>query len=104
MIMSEIGPRIVLAVAGAALAAGGLVIAANVRGCATWYARRTEESLRRLGRVLRHIPPWKRLLGQSCEQRVAEQAGLARVLGVVVACTGLLLLVAAFIATDVTTS
>ena len=102
--MSDIGARIVLAASGAAMATAGLLVAANFRGCATWYARRSQKSLRWLQDPLRRISPWKRLLERPVEERVAEQAGFARVFAAVFACTGLLLLVAAFVATNITTS
>jgi hypothetical protein len=102
--MADIEPRIVLAIGGAVIAAGGLLLAADFKGFVTWYARRSVQSVRWLESPLRRIPPWRQLLDEPFEKRVAVQAGLARVLGACFACTGLVLLVAAFVATNITTS
>jgi hypothetical protein len=93
-----------MAVVGAGLAAAGLALASDFKGCATWHARQSVRSVRWLEGPLRHMPPWKQLLEAPHEGRVARQAVLARLLGVAFACVGVLLFIAAFVATAITTT
>jgi hypothetical protein len=102
--MSDLEPRIIMAIVGAGLAVGGVALAANFKGSATWHARRSVESVRWLEKLLRNIPPWKQTLSQPLEDRIGRQAALTRILGAAFACAGVLLFIAAFIATNITTS
>lgn len=102
--MADLEPRIIMAIVGSGLAVGGAALAANYKSCATWHARRSLESVRWLEKPLRNIPPWKQTLSQPLEVRVARQAALTRLLGAVFACVGTILFIAAFVATNITTS
>lgn len=102
--MHDLEPRIVMAVVGAAVIAGGLALAVNFKGCAAWHARRSVESVRWLEGPLRNVPPWKSLLSRPVEERIARQAALTRVIGAAFACVGLVLFISALAATNVTTS
>lgn len=84
----------VLLVGIAFLLIGGL-LASNFRGFTTWHARRAIGSVRPAEPLLRRIPPWKSLLGQSLEARVTRQVNLTRVIGLVFMAAGVLLLLAA---------
>jgi hypothetical protein len=93
-----------MAVVGACLAAGGLALALNFKSWATWHARRSVASVRWLEGPLRHVPPWKQLLNVPLEDRVVRQARLTRLIGGAFACAGVVLFIAAFAATKITTS
>jgi hypothetical protein len=102
--MRNLGPRLVMAAVGLALIAGGLALAVNFRDAAAWHARRSIESARWLERPLRHVPPWKELLQQPLDQRIARQLALTRLIGGAFAGFGVLLLITAVVAHNFTTS
>jgi hypothetical protein len=102
--MADLEPRIIMAIVGAGLAVGGLALAANYKGSATWHARRSLDSVRWLEKPLRNIPPWKQTLSQPLQDRLARQAALTRIIGAAFACAGVVLFIAAFLATNITTS
>lgn len=102
--MSDLEPRIVMAIVGVGLAAGGLALATNYKGSATWHARRSLESVRWLEKPLRNIPPWKQALSQPLKDRIDRQTALTRIIGATFGCIGALLFIAAFVATNITTS
>jgi hypothetical protein len=102
--LTDLEVRIIMAVVGAGLAVGGLALAADYKGSATWHARRSVDSVRWLEKPLRNIPPWKRILSEPLQDRVARQAALTRIIGAVFASAGVLLIIAAFLATNITTS
>jgi hypothetical protein len=102
--MSQLEPRLVMALVGLALVAGGLALAANFRGISTWHARSSIKSVGWLEGPLSRVPPWKSALKRPLEQRVAQQVRLTRVIGAVFAVGGVMMLVASVIARDIHTS
>jgi hypothetical protein len=101
-VMADLEPRIIMAIVGAGLTAGGVALAANYKGSAAWHARRSVASVRWLDKPLRNIPPWKQILSEPLEDRIARQAVLTRVIGAAFACTGVLLFIAACVAANIT--
>jgi hypothetical protein len=55
--MNEVAPRLLLALLGLALIAGGSGLAINLRGVSTWHAKKSIESVAWMEAPLRHIPP-----------------------------------------------
>lgn len=93
--MQQLEPRLILALAGMALLLGGLALAVNFRGVTTRWAQRTVESATPwLQGPLGSVPPWRSLRKRSVEQRVAQQVIRMRVLGVLYAGGGVMVLVA----------
>jgi hypothetical protein len=91
----QVEPRLFMVAVGLVLAAGGLALATNFRGCVEWHARKTLELFRPLERPLTRIPPWKSVLSRSQEQRIARQVAMMRVMGAVFAAVGVVLIIAA---------
>lgn len=102
--MDQLGPRLIMALVGLALVAGGLAYTANFRGFTAWHTRKALESVRWLEGPLNHVPPWSFLLKRPLEQRIAQQLRLARVIGVAFAAVGVIMLVASVAARDIHTS
>ncbi len=91
--MRNLEPRLVVAAVGLVFVAVGLPLAVNFRNAAASHARRNIESVRRLERPLRRVPPWKRLHQQPIDQQIARQVPLMRLTGGILAGLGLLLLI-----------
>lgn len=90
-------PRLLTALVGVALIAGGIVLATDFRGISTWHARRSVDSVSWAERPLRRVQPWKTLLQEPIEGRIRRQVLLLRVLGAIFALCGVpLLLYGAF--------
>jgi hypothetical protein len=102
--MRQLEPRLLMGLVGLALLAGGLALAANFRGFTAWHARKSFESVRWLEGPLSHVPPWSFLLKRPLEERIAQQVRLARVIGVVFAAVGVMILIASVVARDIHTS
>jgi hypothetical protein len=102
--MHDLEPRLAMAAVGALLLVGGLALAVNFRGVSTWHARRSIDSVRWLERPLRQIPPWKGVLGQPMERRLAHQVALLRFIGGTFAAVGVVLLISAAVAHNISTT
>jgi hypothetical protein len=76
--MHEVALRLLLALLGRALIAGGIALAINLRGVSTWHAKKSIESLAWMEAPRRRIPPWKSLLRRPLEDRVRNQVMLTR--------------------------
>jgi hypothetical protein len=96
--------RLLAALVGVAFVAVGLVLAANFRGFSAWHARKSIESVKWLEESLSRVPPWSWLLDRPLERRVARQVRLLRVIGVVFAAAGLIVVIVSLFGHAVQTS
>ncbi len=99
--MRQPEPRLLMALVGLALLAGGLAYAANFRGFTAWHVRKSFESVRWLEAPLSRIPPWSFLLKRPLEERIAQQLRLARVIGAVFAAAGVMMLIVSVVARNI---
>ena len=102
--MHDLEPRLVIAAVGALLLAGGLALAVNFSGVSAWHVRRSINSVRWLERPLREIPPWKAVLDQPMERRIAQQVALLRFIGGTFAAVGVVLLISAVVARNISST
>jgi hypothetical protein len=94
-LMREASRDQVLLIAIALLVFGGL-LASNFRGISSWHARRAIGSMAGAEPLLRRIWPWKSLLGEGLEDRVALQVVVIRIVGLMFAGCGLVFLLSYF--------
>ena len=79
---------------GAAFVSIGAVLATDFKGFTTWHVRSTFRLMAPVERVLKHVPPWSRLLDKPREEQISGQVRLERFMGVAFAALGLLLMLA----------
>ena len=78
---------------GTVFGAVGLAMATNFRGVTERHVRMTFRFIRPAERPVRRIPPWRQMLAQPVEQRIAKQIRLERWMGVTFALVGALAIV-----------
>ena len=71
------------------MAVVGLVFVLDFGGSATWYVKLISRLMQPAERVLRHVPPWRRILRTPIETRLRWEVVFFRVAGAVLVASGI---------------